>query len=194
MYSYTTALHNGAGTKALPKEYQSCAESLFPSESSTKISIKEAAAAFAGLLGIGNDYTRLYSVAESEKKASVERLLEHFQNNISLLIQKTWVEKVDEERKEKLQDRVPCLIELIEQGLYQKAVAEFGIILEELAYLFFGVQSQKDDFTEYTFRIDDQIGLFWWYGSQIAHIQNAVMDDESLQAILLIGLCYLTNF
>ncbi|MDR2150821.1 MAG: hypothetical protein LBO67_08465 [Spirochaetaceae bacterium] len=195
MYPYAIALPKVAPSKALPEEYRSCAERLFPSTGlSSGQSLKEAGMAFADLLGIGNDYTRFYAVVGSEKQALIRRLLTHFQNNMSLLIQKTWVEKVDEERKEKLQDRIPGLIELIEAGSYQKAVAEFGIILEELAYLFFGVQSQKDDFTTYTFRIDDQIGLFWWYGSQIAHMQNTVLDDESLQAILLIGLCYLTNF
>ncbi|MDR2808134.1 MAG: hypothetical protein LBB43_03905 [Spirochaetaceae bacterium] len=196
MYSYATTLDKVATGKAVPEEYRDCAERLFPRNGvSGRQSLKEAGMAFADLLGIGNDYARLYSASGNEKEASIERLLEHFQNNISLLIQKTWVEKVDEERKENLQDRIPGLIELIEQNSYQKAVAEFGVILEELAYLFFGAQSRKDDFTEYTFRIDDQIGLFWWYGSQIAHMrEDMVMDDESLRAILLIGLCYLTNF
>ena len=123
--------------------------------------------------------------------------LRHFQNNLDLLIQKTWVEKADETRKEKLQERVPPLIDEIEKESYQQALIVFGAILEELAYLFFGAQSNEDDFTEYTFRIDTQMGLFWWYGGQIGRLRNVLnqaLDDTVLRAILLLGICYLTNF
>jgi hypothetical protein len=119
--------------------------------------------------------------------------LGHFRNNLDLLIQKTWVEKADEVRKEKLQDRIPEFIADIIQGNYRKALTEFGIILEELAYLFFGAQSHKEDFTEYTLRIDLQMGLFWWYGGQLGCLAK-LADDECFNAVLLIGLCYLTNF
>jgi hypothetical protein len=125
--------------------------------------------------------------------------LGHFQNNLDLLIQKTWVEKADESRKERLQNSVPGFIAGIEQGDYRKALTDFGLILDELAYLFFGAQSYKEDFAEYTFRIDTQMGLFWWYGGQIGRClqQNGGgqdPDNEWLWAVLLIGICYLTNF
>ncbi|MDR0567806.1 MAG: hypothetical protein LBG87_01180, partial [Spirochaetaceae bacterium] len=55
---------------------------------------------------------------------------------------------------------------------YAQALADFSLILDELAYLFFGAQSRKEDFTEYTFRIDAQMGLFWWYGQQIGTLKN----------------------
>jgi hypothetical protein len=127
----------------------------------------------------------------------------HFQNNLDLLIQKTWVEKADEARKDKLQDRVPGLMDAIEQENYPAALKEFSEILDELAYLFFGAQSYKDDFTEYTLRIDVQLGLFWWYGGKIGCLEpkgegsaslGAVSDKEALWAILLLGICYLTDF
>jgi hypothetical protein len=70
--------------------------------------------------------------------------------------------------------------------------------LEELAYLFFGAQSHKDDFTEYTFRIDTQMGLFWWYGGQLVNPRflewAKSAEKEYLEAVLLLGICYLTNF
>jgi hypothetical protein len=122
----------------------------------------------------------------------MRRFLGHFQNNLDLLIQKTWVERADEIRKEKLLDRIPGFIAKIE-GRDEKALGEFGAILAELAYLFFGAQSAKDDFTEYTFRIDTQMGLFWWYGGHLGCL-TASPGFESLWAVLLIGICYLTNF
>jgi hypothetical protein len=57
----------------------------------------------------------------------------------------------------------------------------------------FGEQSDKEDFTEYTFRIDVQMGLFWWYGSRL-HLLKEVKNDKVLWAVLLLGLCFLTNF
>jgi len=156
----------------------------------------QAARAFANILGIGEDYSRLLNVHHSGQV--VGDFLERFQNNLDLLIQKTWVEKSDETRKEKLLDDVPPLIALIEKGDYSQALEEFGPILEGLAYLFFGAQSQKDDFAEYALRVDTQMGLFWWYGGQInasrgaSWVKNA--EPGVLQAMLLLGICYLTNF
>ncbi|MDR1127472.1 MAG: hypothetical protein LBL06_05025, partial [Treponema sp.] len=75
---------------------------------------------------------------------------------------------------------------------YQQALADFNQILNNLAFLFFGAQSHKEDFTEYTLRIDTQMGLFWWYGAQLSGIKQT--DDEYLRALLLLGVCYLSNF
>jgi hypothetical protein len=189
----------------VPEEYRQIAEALFPCEGcpSERGPSIEVAKAFAGILGIAADYTRLLEgtnvdTPPVDEHYKLSHFLAHFQNNLDLLIQKTWIEKADEGCKERLQDRIPPFIAQIEQGQYQKALADFSRILEELAYLFFGVQSQKEDFTEYTFRIDIQMGLFWWYGGQIGKLQqmnaDSPMDTECLKAILLIGLCYLTNF
>ena len=171
---------------------------MFPSDSlpSKKGTGLAEAAAFAEALGIGSEYQRLLGVKKNA--AEMRKFLSHFQNNLDLLIQKTWVEKADEARKEKVQDEVLPFMAKIEQGHFQQALEEFGSILEQLAYLLFGQQSSKEDFTEYTFRIDLQMGLFWWYGTRIGSLKDAgktgAINDETLWAILLIGICYLTNF
>ena len=184
---------------AVPAEYRNVAESLFPSDgfSSGQGPDLKAVAAFAETLGISADYRRLLVLEKNSNE--LKAFLEHFQNNLDLLIQKTWVEKADEARKEKLQDNVPPFMVLIEQGNFQHAIEEFGIILVELAYLFFGAQSTKDDFTEYTFRIDAQMGLFWWYGGRLASLKGLYENKDAgcsqvLRAVLLLGICYLTNF
>ncbi|MDR2435120.1 MAG: hypothetical protein LBD47_11210 [Treponema sp.] len=155
----------------------------------------KAASDFADALGVGAEYRRLLKLNKTDKE--MHSFLGHFQNNLDLLIQKTWVEKADESRKERLQDEVPDFVAGIEQGNFQQSLEEFGAILEELAYLFFGTQSTKDDFTEYTFRIDTQMGLFWWYGGRLGNLKACKCtdtDENVLWAILLIGICYLTNF
>jgi hypothetical protein len=180
---------------AIPGEYRIIAESLFPPGGFPEGQGPnlEAAENFAEVLGIGADYRRLLSI----NKTNTEMLefLGHFQNNLDLLIQKTWVEKADEVRKDRLQDGIPGFMTLVGEGNFQQALEEFASILEELAYLFFGAQSTKDDFTEYTFRIDTQMGLFWWYGGQLGALK-ALGDNDTgaLWAVLLIGICYLTNF
>jgi hypothetical protein len=198
MYSCPPCVNN-----AIPAEYRKIAEELFPPggfPAGTGPDL-EAATAFVEILGISADYKKLLLNRKSGK--DFHTFLVHFQNNLDLLIQKTWVEKADEARKEKLQDRVLGLMDAIEQENYPPALREFSGILDELAYLFFGAQSYKDDFTEYTLRIDVQMGLFWWYGGKIGGLQpkeeanassGAAPDKEVLWAILLIGICYLTDF
>ncbi len=179
--------------ETLPKEYRKIAEKIFPSTGffGAKNPSLDAIVSFAEILGIGADFSKV--LKNTEVDSSIKKLLGHFQNNLDLLIQKTWVEKDDEVRKEKLQDKVPNFIAEIEDGKYKEALSAFGLILEELAYLFFGVQSKKEDFIEYVFRIDDQMGLFWWYGGSI-HLLSGTNETEYLRSILLIGICYLTNF
>ena len=183
-------------SKALPSEYKNTAEKLFPMEGikDGKGPTLELAEAFADILGIGDDYRKQWKTYKSEQTPG--KYLEHFQNNLDLLIQKTWVEKADEIRKENLLDKVPPFIALIENGDYPKALEEFGEILEELAYLFFGTESQNEDFAEYALRIDTRIGLFWWYGGQINGAKNWLkqVDRNVIYALLLLGICYLTDF
>jgi hypothetical protein len=184
---------------SMPGEYRKAAERLFPKErlfKGNKPDIKTAGE-FAKVLGIGVEYQRLLSLDRKSKDFQI--FLELFQNNLDLLIRKTWVEKSDETRKSKLQDEIPSFVETIEKADFIKAIGKFNAILDELAYLFFGAQSEKEDFAEYTFRIDAQMGLFWWYGSKLEVLnelssKNIDRSDKVFWAILLLGLCYLTNF
>ena len=184
--------------KAIPKEYRNIAMGLFPEQGyskGTEPTINQILS-FGRILGLGKDNKRFLSILESSSE--LEKLLHSFQNNLDLLIQKTWVDKTEESRKENLLDRLPAFISMIAKEKYSEALEEFGIILDELSWLFFGSQSQKDDFTEYTFRIDNEIGLFWWYGNQLCSDQAKEwikrMNDNILKAILLLGIFYLTNF
>jgi len=183
----------------LPSEYRKAAENLFPKSGFLKAHKPEikAASEFAKALGIGVEYQRLLALDRNSDELRTS--LVHFQNNLDLLIQKTWVEKSEERRKEKLQNEIPSFMTTIEKGDFSAAIEEFNLILEELSYLFFGSQSEKDDFTEYTFRIDAQMGLFWWYGGRLFSLKDSggrkgLLDEKVLWAVLLLGICYLTNF
>jgi hypothetical protein len=193
--------------EAVPREFRRIAEDLFPlvNDPAAEGPTVKAAENLAEIMGIGSDYKRLLNTRRSDKE--LERFLGHFQNNLDLLIQKTWIDKTDESRREKLQDRIPGFIAEIEREDYRKALKEFSAILGELLHLLFGLQSNRDDFGEYAFRIDAQVGLLWWYGRQIGRFKplsngasrtdKAAVNDpckEGLWAVLLLGICYLTNF
>ncbi|MDR2471491.1 MAG: hypothetical protein LBD09_05220 [Treponema sp.] len=192
--------------KPLPKEYRQAAEVLFPPgpaaldpaapAAEDPADRAPAALAFADCLGVAADYRRLDSGwRQKPRSGESEKFLLSFRNNLELLIQKTWVEKADEDRKEKLLDRIPGFIGLITRNDYAGALAEFGAILEELAWLLFGPQSRKEDFFEYVFRIDHQMGLFWWYGGQLGRFLAAgPRTEEALRAVLFLGICYLADF
>jgi hypothetical protein len=182
---------------SLPADYRKAAERLFPKDGFSKGQKPDlkAIGEFAKALGIGVEYQRL--LALDKNSGELRTFLDHFQNNLDLLIKKTWVDKSDETRKDKLQDDIPSFMTIIEQADYIKAIKDFSSILDGLAYLFFGAQSEKEDFTEYTFRIDAQMGLFWWYGGKLVLLNELNSNDSSEKvfwAILLLGLCYLTNF
>jgi len=193
---HSSSVHSN---NAIPTEYRDGAEKLFPQGGFTSkkgLSLK-AIGEFANTLGIGAEFRRLLPIHKSPG-TELNTYLENFQYNLDLLIQKTWVEKADEARKEILLDEVPGFVDRILKKNFRQALDEFGAILDELAYLFFGAQSMRDDFTEYTFRIDAQMGLFWWYGSQLGRLKDFIKDhpadDEALWAVLLLGICFLTNF
>jgi len=183
----------------MPGEYRKAADRLFHRDGffrAQKINIK-AAIEFAKALGIGAEYQRV--LALDRQSGELRAFLGQFQNNLELLIQKTWMDKSEEKRRRTLQDEIPLFMASLEKGDSSASVDIFAAILEELAYLFFGIQSEKNDFTEFTFRIDAQMGLFWWYSGRIALLneyygKNKNHDDNVIWAVLLLGICYLTNF
>ncbi|MCL2237552.1 MAG: hypothetical protein FWC05_04750 [Treponema sp.] len=194
-------MYKGSPTSnfSMPGEYRKAAERLVPKDGFSKGQKPDlkAAGEFAKALGIGVEYQRLLALDKSS--GELRTFLDHFQNNLDLLIKKTWVDKSDETRKDTLQGNVPLFMASIEQVDYKKSLEQFSAILDELAYLFFGFQCDSADFAEYTFRIDGQMGLFWWYGGKLEIFNNTAavnMDrsDKVLWAVLLLGLCYLTNF
>ncbi|MDR2864772.1 MAG: hypothetical protein LBV68_04075 [Spirochaetaceae bacterium] len=172
---------------SMPKEYRKTAEALFPPDSPKTPSL-DAVKSYAQCLEIETDFNRLL-----DSQVLFMQFFAHFKTNLSLLIAKTWVEKSDEARKEILQGRLPAFYAKIEQGDYRGALYDFSAILEELAYLFFGEQSKREDFTEYAFRIDTKMGLFWWYGSRLSFLAPDANNDI-LRAILILGISYLAGF
>jgi len=176
--------------EVIPTEYRNIAEQLFPAAGSEapRMFAEKDIRRFADLLGVGTDCADVMRANALDQ--ADHRLLGHFRNNVELLIQKTWVEKADEFHKEKLLERIPLFVADVEAGAYRRALATFVLILDELAYLLFGSQSRKGDFIEYTFRIDGQIGLFWWYAGKLSSVPDSA-EPAVLRSVLMIGICFL---
>jgi hypothetical protein len=184
---------------AIPLQFRKAAETILAAGEKVFRENDDALNIFVETLGIKNEFEHALAAAKAAESdlasEDFQNYLFHFQNNLDLLISKTWVEKDDNSRKEQLQDKLPALIDSIRDGNYEYALTNFGDILEELAYLFFGIQSEAEDFIEYTMRIDTEMGLFWWYCTQIRLLCEAVKSNKSaIRAVLLIGISYLTNF
>jgi len=126
-----------------------------------------------------------------ENKEADKKLIVSFKNNLTLLIQKTWVEKSD--------------IELKEQVLYQleqfcaesdcdwkKSYVPFLDMLDNAVYLMFGQQTKTDDFCEYALRIDPEFGIFWWYIRNLP--RDADWPIEKCRCALLLGMYFLANY
>lgn len=182
---------------AVAAEFRKAADELLPvilgEVEGTDAGAESAAVSFVAEFG-GSAEFAIYFDADPERRIQSERrLLSHFQNNIELLVRKTWVEKADEANKDKILDRVQLFVEDFSRGDFERALKTFTHITDELSYLLFGTQSRKADFIDYAFRIDTALGLFWWYAARISSALGHT-GDARMRAAILIGVYYLTNF
>jgi len=187
--------HSASAGFTLPDECRRVAEALFPAGGGVPARSFAAVADFAEALGIGTEYRRFLKAVKNNSETVM--FLGHFRSNLDLLIRKTWVEQADEERKEQLRGKIEPFMAMVVQGDFRRAAGELCRITNELAYLLFGGDSTGSDFAEYIFRVNTQLGLFWWYASRLGIFDSGAAgfdDDEFLWALLLIGICYLANF
>ena len=120
------------------------------------------------------------------------KLLSSFKKNLSLLIQKTWVEKTDEVIKEQVSYTLEQFCAYVEDNKYADEYKRFGQLLSDVVYLMFGSQSKEPSFEEYALRIDPEFGIFWWY---IQNLPEATYwSNEKCRAVILLGMYFLANY
>lgn len=129
---------------------------------------------------------------QDELTADARRLLQSFQKNIILLVQKTWVEKDDVSLKEQVLYKLDQLCAAMKDSHWTALYPLFREIITDVVYLMFGSQAKSRDFDEYALRIDPEFGIFWWYFTQLP----AVVDwsDEKSFYVLLAGMFFLANY
>lgn len=127
----------------------------------------------------------------SELREDSDSLTASFKRNLSLLIQKTWVEKTDEAMKETVLYRLEKFRADSSQS-WKESHTLFYEILCNAVYLMFGQEAHEDDFLEYALRIDPEFGIFWWY---VEHIPNdAEWSEQKCRDAALLGMYFLANY
>ena len=130
---------------------------------------------------------KLDSKLESETK-----LISSFNSNLTLLIQKTWVESSDADIKDQILYQLEQFCSLAKTGEWDKSYSLFLQIIFAAVYLMFGNQSKKADFLEYAFRVDPEFGILWWYIQLLP--QKTDWSAEKCRVLVLLGMYFLANY
>ena len=125
-----------------------------------------------------------------------KHLIESFRKNIQLLVQKTWVEKDDEECKEDALYRINSLCEKLinseHSAVYKESFEDCFAILHDVVSLLFGDLVKNDSFVEYAFRIDPDFGFFWYYVTRLSKVE--IISEEKARYASLLAMFFLANF
>ena len=125
-----------------------------------------------------------------------KNLIESFRKNIQLLVQKTWVEKDDEECKEDALYRINSLCEKLinseHSAAYKESFEDCFAILHDVVTLLFGDLVKTDSFVEYAFRFDPDFGFFWYYVTRLSKVE--IISEEKARYASLLAMFFLANF
>ncbi|NLC93477.1 MAG: hypothetical protein GX677_08470 [Treponema sp.] len=129
----------------------------------------------------------LSNLSESDTK----KLILSFRNNLTLLIQKTWVEQADIGTKDTLLYQLNHF--LSKDGFsWQDEYSSFLQIINKAVSLMFGQNTDSTDFNEYTLRIDPEFGIFWWYISNLP--PKTDWTNEKCRISMILGMYFLANY
>lgn len=151
--------------------------------SSDNAEIAKSAAVVASQFGSGFDIST---------DASVKKLITSFKKNLTLLIQKTWVDHSDVSLKEEILVKLEKYIASIEEDKWAQVSGSFTKILDDVIYLMFGAMAKSPDFAEYALRIDPEFGIFWWYVKSLPVTND--WSNEKNKAVMLIAMFFLANY
>ncbi|WP_294431033.1 hypothetical protein [uncultured Treponema sp.] len=152
-------------------------------DSSDNAEISKSASIVASLFGSDFDI----SSDESTKK-----LITSFKKNLTLLIQKTWVDHSDFSLKEEILVKLEKYCASIEENKWAEVFGSFTKILADVIYLMFGSMAKSPDFAEYALRIDPEFGIFWWYVNSLPESND--WSNEKNKAVMLIAMYFLANY
>ena len=145
--------------------------------------ISKTASVVASQFGSGFD------ISTSE---SVQKLITSFKKNLTLLIQKTWVDSADISLKEEILVKLDKYCASIEENKWTEVFSSFIKILDSVIYLMFGSMAKSEDFGEYALRIDPEFGIFWWYVKSLPESND--WPNEKNKAVMLIAMFFLANY
>ncbi len=139
------------------------------------------------------DFSPFISDCSLETEA---KLIDSFVKNVQLLVQKTWVEKADEELKEYTLHRINKLCDILispdESHSYELSFVECFSILYDVVSLLFGDLVKTENFLDYAYRVDPDFGFFWYFVEKISKIEKPT--EEKARLSILMAMFFLANF
>ena len=125
----------------------------------------------------------------SKNDDEIKKLVSSFKNNLTLLIQKTWVEKSDIALKEQLLYQLDIFLGNEE---WSNNYTLFLQMINQAVFLMFGQKPDTPDFDEYSLRIDPEFGIFWWYISNLPPKAN--WSEDKCRIAMMLGMYFLANY
>lgn len=120
---------------------------------------------------------------------STKKLVASFKHNLTLLIQKTWVEKSDIALKDQLLYQLEIFLGNEE---WKANYTLFLQLINQAVFLMFGQKPDTPEFAEYSLRIDPEFGIFWWYISGLP--PKAEWTEEKCRTAMMMGMYFLANY
>lgn len=161
-------------------------------DSQKKSNILAGAEVITEIFGATPIFSVLMGDPSLKRDACETHLISSFHNNLTLLVQKTWVEKSDESLKEQVLFHLDKICASLNEKTYAAVYKEYFSLLHDIVYLMFGFQAKKDDFAEYSLRIDPEFGVFWWF---LENVSTQMPEDiEIARLYILLGMFFSANY
>jgi len=179
---------------SMPAAVKTAVSTVLPSfmKSSDDGSLAANAVLLAAAFGDDGAFKSVVMTKDAERDESEKHLVQSFQKNLELLVQKTWVDKTDEALKEEMLFRINALCKNLSRHEYHTSLSEFLPVLHDVVYLLFGSLAKADSFLEYAVRIDPDFGFFWYYINSLPAHKD--WSEEKCREAVLLGICFLANF
>lgn len=152
--------------------------------SSEKDEVYDSAVSVANAFGSGE-----FKVSSIEDE---HKLISSFQRNLSLLVEKTWVEQLDISLKEEVLYKLEQFCSNVKNNKWLESYSTFTKILNDVIYLMFGAQSRTEEFGSYALRIDPEFGVFCWYVKNLPEMNNwSEVKNKMVQEV---AMFFLANY
>lgn len=152
--------------------------------SSEKDEVYDSAVSVANAFGSGE-----FKVSSIEDE---HKLISSFQRNLSLLVEKTWVEQLDISLKEEVLYKLEQFCSNVKNNKWLESYSTFTKILNDVIYLMFGAQSRTEEFGAYALRIDPEFGVFCWYVRNLPKMNNwSEVKNKMVQEV---AMFFLANY
>lgn len=143
---------------------------------------EDSANIIAKAFGSGENFTK-------QNKEAANKLVSSFKSNLTLLIQKTWVEKSDIALKDQLLYQLDIFLG---NESWKDNYVLFKQLINQAVFLMFGQKPDTSDFAEYSLRIDPEFGIFWWYISNLP--PKTEWSEDKCRIAMLLGMFFLANY